>query len=68
MQSFKISIKAARINAGYDLLTGAHLIGVNKNTLIRWEAHPETISMQYALKLAKIYKCPLDMLNFLPNN
>lgn len=35
--SFQITLKAARVNAGFRIIDAAKLIGIGKDTLIKWE-------------------------------
>lgn len=64
----KISLKAARVNAGYSQKEAAELLGVSNATLCNWE---NGVSFPDAMQIAKIcelYKVSYDTINFLPNN
>lgn len=58
----KITLRAARVNAGLTLEAAAKKIGVNSDTLSRWEkgkTHPDvlqfkTIERTYKIKYANI--------------
>lgn len=39
-QPYKISLKAARVNANLVLIAAAAKIGVGKDTLMKWERKP----------------------------
>lgn len=64
MKEFQITLKAARVNAGYTIMEASKLVGVGKDTLIKWEKHPEKISIEFASKLASVYRCPLNVIYF----
>ena len=64
MKEFQITLKAARVNAGYTIMEASKLVGVGKDTLIKWEKHPEKISIEFASKLPSAYKCPLNVIYF----
>lgn len=64
----KITLRAARVNAGYGQKEAAELLDVSNKTLCNWE---KGISMPKADKIDKIcelYKMPYNNLNFLPHN
>lgn len=44
MSELKISIKAARVNAGYTIVEAAKRLGISPSTLVSWEKNPEKIS------------------------
>ena len=61
---FKISLKAARVNADMTQKEAAKLLNVDKSTIISWEkgkTHPDYIK---AKKLSEIYGIQLDYINF----
>jgi len=63
----KITMKAARVNAGLTLDQAAKKIGVTKMTLINWEkgrTAPKPADFEY---LCKIYQMPRDYI-FLPGD
>ena len=63
--STKISLKAARVNAGYSQATASELAGVGKQTLSNWETGRTKIDAESFLRLCGIYKIsPQDI--FLP--
>lgn len=64
MKDFQITLKAARVNAGYTIVEASKLAGICKDTLIKWEKHPEVISVKNASLLAKLYRCPLNVIYF----
>ena len=66
MDVFKISLAAARVNAGLTQAETAEKMGVTKRTIINWEkgiVNPNATSLNM---LSLIYKIPVDYI-FLPN-
>jgi transcriptional regulator with XRE-family HTH domain len=65
---FKISLAAARVNAGYSQKEAAKLLGVSNKTLCGWEngtSFPNSLQIE---KICNFYGLPYDCINFLPNN
>lgn len=62
----KISLKAARVNAGLTIKNAAPLLGIGKDTLIKWEREPWKVNVLYQNKISKVYKIPIDQIIFLP--
>lgn len=63
---FKISLKAARVNAGLTILEACEKLGISKDTMIRWEREPWLISAINMDKISKVYNISIDNINFLP--
>ena len=64
----KISLKAARTNAGFSQKEAAKRLQISNNTLCRWEkgtAFPDVCQID---QLCNLYGVSYDNLNFLPNN
>ena len=57
---FKISLKAARINAGLTLVPAAKAIGIGKDKLIKWEKNSGLVPPVWQKKIAEVYKVPAD--------
>ena len=60
----KISVKAARVNAGLNLVPAAKMIGIGKDKLIKWESPPELIPGIFQKKMAEVYDLPIDCIFF----
>lgn len=60
----KISLKAARVNAGLNIITAAPKIGIGKDTLIKWEKNPELVNSNYQKKISEIYNIPINFIFF----
>ena len=58
----KISIKAARVNAGLTQEKAARKLGINPDTLARYEKDSGKLSLEMLEKLADLYKIPTDFL------
>ncbi len=65
-KGFKISLAAARVNAGLTQDSVASTLHVGKNTIVNWEKGKTEPSISQAKKLEEIYKMPLDYI-FLPS-
>lgn len=63
----KISIRAARVNAGLTQVDAAKLLDISVNTLIKWESRPELIPAYKQRAISETYQIPIDNLIFLPN-
>lgn len=63
---FKISMKAARVNAELTVIKAAKKIGIGKDRLLKWEKSPELINPLYQEKISKAYNIPIDCINFYP--
>lgn len=63
---FKISMKAARVNADLIIVEAAKKIGIGKDTLMKWEKNPGLVNPLYQEKISEVYKIPIDMINFYP--
>lgn len=52
----KITLKAARVNAGFTIREVANLISKNKNTIVSWELGKVKISQQDFERLCDLYE------------
>jgi DNA-binding XRE family transcriptional regulator len=66
MKECKISLKAARVNANLTILQAAKHIGVGKDTLIKWEKHPDRVEPRYQRAISLAYQFPIDNIFFGP--
>lgn len=60
METIKISIAAARVNAGMTQEEVAEYMHVSKNTIINWEKGRVTPSFAVMQTLANLFKFPID--------
>lgn len=64
----KITLEAARVNAGYTQKDAAKLLNVSNVTLCNWENGITFPDAQQIDRICKLYGMSYDNLNFLPNN
>ena len=60
----KISLRAARVNAGLMLLDAAEKLGIGKDRLIKWENNPGLVNPIYQAKIQEVYGLPIDCIFF----
>ena len=59
---YKISLEAARINAGYTQREVAEILKVTKDTISRWEKGKTSPKADQFGCLINLYKVPIEML------
>lgn len=59
---FKISMTAARINAGYTLDEVAKRLHKSKSTIIAWEKGKTAIDVYYFNELCALYNVPKELI------
>lgn len=64
----KISIKSARVNAGYSQKKASAILGVSNKTLSSWENGNTVPKADMVDKICQLYKVEYDNLIFLPSN
>lgn len=64
----KITLKAARVNAGYSQKEAAERLGISNTTLCKWENYISFPNAQQIDKLCELYGVSYDDLIFLPSN
>lgn len=60
----KITLKAARTNAGLTLKEASEALGIAESTLISWEKNPERIKCGYIPVIEEVYHYPTDFISF----
>lgn len=65
-QKIKMTLEAARVNAGFTQEQVASMIGVRKETVSNWEKDIKKIKLGSFLQLCKIYN--VDVNNIFFNN
>lgn len=63
----KLSLRAARINAGYTQSDAAELLGVSKTTLVKWEQGKTFPNAAAIEKICSLYRVHYDDISFLPS-
>ncbi len=61
----KITLKAARVNAGLNQTEAADLIGVSVATIQNWESGASIPAWDKVIEIEKAYKWPADAIIFL---
>ncbi|MDO6634125.1 helix-turn-helix domain-containing protein [Bacillus thuringiensis] len=56
----KITLRAARVNAGYKLVEAAEKFGINKDTLSKYEKDSSNIPRRFFIKIEEVYKIPVE--------
>ena len=64
----KITLKAARTNAGLTQKEAANALKISNKTLWKWENGLTFPNAAMIDRLCDLYKIPYDNLSFLPNN
>ena len=62
----KITLSAARVNAGYSQKDAAKLLDISNTTLCNWEKGKTFPDQPMIEKLCKLYGVTYDMINFAP--
>jgi DNA-binding XRE family transcriptional regulator len=65
-EKIRISLEAARVNAGMTQPQAAQALGVSVATLLKWEKGTTSPNIEKAIALAGLYAIPLDAINFCP--
>ncbi|MEK4201177.1 MULTISPECIES: helix-turn-helix domain-containing protein [unclassified Cytobacillus] len=64
----KITLKAARVNAGLKLVEAAELFGINKDTLSKYERDSTNVPRSFFVKIEEYYKVPVENIFFGPQS
>lgn len=64
----KMSLKAARVNAGLSQKQVATRLKVSNKTVCAWESGKSIPNIQRVNELCGLYNVAIDDINFLPNN
>lgn len=64
----KISIRAARVNAGLSQKDAAGHLGVSNKTIASWEKGATFPTLDKIPEICELYGLSYDNLNFLPND
>ena len=65
MDDFKISIAAARVNAGLTQEDVASALHVGKQTIVSWEKGTTSPTIDKALEFCRLCQIPFDRVSFL---
>lgn len=64
----RITLKAARVNAGYSQKSAAKALRISNKTLSRWESGESFPNVEKIKLICELYKITYDELIFLPRN
>lgn len=64
----KMTLKAARTNAGYNQMEAASLLGISRATLIKWEKGKTFPDAPAIEKICSVYHTHYDDIVFLPKD
>ena len=62
----KVTLKALRVNAGYNLAEASEKLGITTRTLINWENNKTYPDAHQLLQICSAYQCDLNDI-FLPD-
>ena len=68
MENIKISLAAARVNAGLTQAEVAKKLRISPNTLVAWEKGKTEPSISQGRMLERLYSIPIDNLIFCLHN
>ena len=68
MSEYKISMKAARVNAGKTQEELAKALKVSKQTIVSWENGKTSPTVEKAQEYCKFCNAPYDAISFLRDN
>ena len=63
---FKITLEAARVNAGYTQKEAAKLLHISNKTLQNWESGKSYPNADKIAEICELYCISYDCINFLP--
>lgn len=61
---YKVTLEAARVNAGLNQTQVAKKIGVGLTTICRWETGKSKPPIDKMLKMCELYGVPVEMIKF----
>jgi DNA-binding XRE family transcriptional regulator len=63
----KITLRAARVNAGITQKAASDAVGVSNKTMVKWEKGTAFPNVRQALVLCRLYGLTFDDIIFLPS-
>ncbi|MCR4739142.1 MAG: helix-turn-helix transcriptional regulator [Lachnospiraceae bacterium] len=67
-KEIRISLAAARVNAGMTQDYVSRILHVSKQTVVNWEKGKTEPKTSQAKQLSELYRLPYDVLIFLPSD
>ena len=65
METFKISMAAARVNVDMNQQEMADALGIDRVTYLKYEKGDSVMRMDLAYKFSELVKIPMEHINFL---
>ena len=65
---FKITLEAARVNAGFSQKEAAKKLEISNKTLCSWECGKSYPNADKISEICSLYEIPYDCINFLPKS
>lgn len=62
--TLRISLKAARVNAGLTIVQASKEFSISPTTLIKWEKDPGNLTPNQQRLIEQVYKFPTDNIFF----
>ena len=63
-ETLKISLRAARVNAGLTITEAAEKLNVNRSTIINWEKNRTYPTVEHMTRLSTLYGISSDYIFF----
>lgn len=64
MSEIKLSLIAARVNAGFGATEAARLLGICRTTLWLYEHGRREPRIDIVEKMCELYRCPIELLTY----
>lgn len=64
MSEIKLTLIAARVNAGFGATEAARLLGICRTTLWQYEHGKREPKWDMVRKMCELYRCPIDCLTY----
>lgn len=64
MTNFKISLAAARMNAGYTQKEVAERLNMGERTIRRWESGKTAPTVDKFIEMCRLYNCPATSVKY----
>lgn len=62
---YKVTLEAARVNAGLSQAEASKRIGISRGTLIKYEKNEKSMTVDVLKRICEVYKVPLGRISFL---
>lgn len=64
MEAIRLTLAAARVNAGFGASEAARLLGVGRTTLWQYENGKREPRRDMIRRMAELYHCPIELLSY----